>query len=92
MGSINAELIRRCERARKAGDDEAYDRWAKLVDESQASCPHPPDERREQALARDSTSGKYRKGTVLRWCLRCSKVLTEGIEGTLGVVSTKEIT
>jgi hypothetical protein len=85
MGTLNVELIRRCERARRTGDKAALERWARAVDATQAACDHPKPHRTHQ-IVKDSPTGKYRRGDILTWCAACSKVLSGGTSDMIGVM------
>ena len=90
MGSINAELIRRCERARRAGDKEALDKWAKAVEASQAACDHSEQPFRTQRVLKSSSTGRYRRDDLVTWCCTCSKVLSSSDPDIIGVVEVPD--
>ena len=65
MGKANAQLLKKWEKAKRAGD---YVQMAAIeleIDRSQAECSHPVEER---------TAG-LKGGKYLVWCIRCAKVL-----------------
>jgi hypothetical protein len=72
MGYANSELIRLCERARKRGWKEVQ-QLGKLVEESQAACPHKKADRKIVVVRQDW--GKLKKGGTTEFCLRCSKLI-----------------
>jgi hypothetical protein len=75
MGHANRHLIIRCERARKDDDAPELERVSKLVDESQAACPHPLRDRRIRPIGLNSVTGKYKRGHLCAFCRRCSKIV-----------------
>ena len=58
---------------KRAGDDIERRRLEGLIDASQDVCLHPSQTSR--MLAKDSPTGKYKKGQVLVYCCNCSKIL-----------------
>jgi hypothetical protein len=68
MGRANAELIKAAEKMRQlhGADSHQYRKVARLVEQSQADCPHDGEIRNTKR-----TPG----GPVGRICLECSKLL-----------------
>ena len=65
MGTENAYLLRAWQRAKRAGDKTTKLLWEKLIDQSQAECPHPPRARKTR---------RTRSGRTTNFCGACSKV------------------
>lgn len=76
MGRANGDLIKAAEKARKLHGETShqYQKAARLVAASQASCLHDG-ERRQQRLTHDSSTGKYCKDQVITVCMECSQIL-----------------
>lgn len=66
MGTANRALIQACEHARRA-----LDYLSKLVDESQAACPHPKEALGETIVVNRKTHQQRRA----IYCRRCSKLI-----------------
>ncbi len=81
MGTDNADLIRALEAARTRNDASAYNRLSPLVHRSQERCAHPPENRVERLCNKTSKHRRYRRGDVLMYCRKCSKIL--GVNGRL---------
>lgn len=66
MGSKNSHLITAAQAAKASGNSAKWERFCRLIEQSQEECPHPVDQRRTPSWAKHTDS-------VL--CLWCSKRL-----------------
>jgi len=78
LGTRNWQLIRDCERARKAGRADEHARLLNMVEESQQKCPHPKDHASIQTVHVDTQTvnrGLVKKGDQVMFCMACSRFL-----------------
>jgi hypothetical protein len=78
MGSINWQLVRDLEIAKRAGNLEQVSQLSALVGESQLRCRHPNSQKLISLCLKDTETtyrGIVREGDEIVTCLACGKIL-----------------